>query len=112
MSTPSPTPQSSRARREGRYAAHVLRLSWAGARRAVGVNYRLHDLRHLGATPAANAGASTKEIMRRLDHASPQAALIYQHATEDRDKVIAAALAELAPKAEVVPIGRQQPAAC
>lgn len=94
--------------KKGPLRPHVLQLSWARARRAVGVNYRLHDLRHLGATLAANTGASTKEIMRRLGHASPQAALIYQHATDERDEVIAAALADLAPKAQVVPIGLRQ----
>ena len=45
-----------------------------------------------------NQRCCTKEIMRRLGHASPRAALIYQHATEDRDKAIAAALAELRPQ--------------
>jgi integrase len=50
---------------------------------------RLHDLRHTGATLAAMTGATTKELMARLGHASPRAALIYQHATADRDRVIA-----------------------
>lgn len=40
-----------------------------------------------------------------MGHASPQAALIYQHATADRDRAIADALSELAGKAAaVVPI--------
>lgn len=30
-----------------------------------------------------------KELMRRLGHASPQAALIYPHAAEDRDRAVA-----------------------
>jgi aromatic ring-opening dioxygenase catalytic subunit (LigB family) len=42
--------------------------------------------------------------MARLGHASPAAALRYQHATQDRDDVIARALADLAKPAEVVPI--------
>jgi integrase len=75
---------------------HRLQLHWNRARRAVGVGYHLHDLRHLGATLAAATGASTKEIMARIGHASPAAALRYQHATEDRDRTIAAALSELA----------------
>ena len=57
---------------------------------------RLHDLRHTGATLAAATGASTKELMNRLGHASSEAALRYQHATFDRDAVIAQALSELA----------------
>ena len=35
--------------------------------------------------------------MRRAGHKSPAAATRYQHATEDRDRVLADALAELAP---------------
>ncbi|KQS63930.1 tyrosine-type recombinase/integrase [Modestobacter sp. Leaf380] len=60
---------------------------------AVGLGpVRPHELRHTGATLAAAAGASTKELMRRLGHASPDAALIYQHANDDRDAEIARAL--------------------
>ncbi|MEU4540879.1 tyrosine-type recombinase/integrase [Streptosporangium sp. NPDC023825] len=53
---------------------------------------RFHDLRHVGNTLAAADGASLKELMSRMGHASARAALIYQHASRDRDKVIAAAL--------------------
>ncbi len=49
----------------------------------------IHDLRHAGATLAAQTGATTKKLMARLGHASPTAALIYQHAVQDRDKTIA-----------------------
>lgn len=56
---------------------------------------RFHDLRHTAATLAATTGAITKELMARLGHASPRAALIYQHATDDRDRAIAAALTGL-----------------
>jgi integrase len=52
---------------------------------------RPHELRHTGATLAAATGATTKELMRRLGHSSP-AALLYQHAVEDRDAEIARAL--------------------
>jgi hypothetical protein len=34
--------------------------------------------------------------MARLGHSSPRAALIYQHATRERDKTIADALGKLA----------------
>jgi len=51
-----------------------------------------HDLRHTGNTLAAGTGASTRELMARMGHASPRAALIYQHASAERDKVIAEAL--------------------
>ena len=46
-------------------------------------------LRHLAGTLAAATGASTKELMHRLGHASPRAALRYQHATAERDEAIA-----------------------
>ena len=53
---------------------------------------RPHELRHTGATLAAATGATTKELMRRLGHSSPAAALLYQHAADDRDAEIAQAL--------------------
>jgi integrase len=56
---------------------------------------RFHDLRHLAATLAAISGATTKQLMARLGHSSPHAALIYQHATANRDSAIARALSEL-----------------
>jgi hypothetical protein len=37
-------------------------------------------------------GATLKELMARLGHSSVRAALIYQHATRDRDQAIARAL--------------------
>jgi integrase len=53
---------------------------------------RPHELRHTGATLAASTGATTKELMRRLGHSSPAAALLYQHAADDRDADIARSL--------------------
>jgi hypothetical protein len=43
---------------------------------------------------AAESGASTKELMRRLGQSSPGAALRYQHATDRRDVEIADAVGE------------------
>ena len=78
------------------------RRAWDEARRSTGLpDLHLHDLRHAGNTLAAATGASTKELMARMGHASPRAALIYQHATSDRDQAIAAALSDLAAKAPV-----------
>lgn len=54
----------------------------------------LHDLRHTGNTMAAATGASLRELMERMGHSSSRAALIYQHASRDRDQAIAAALGE------------------
>ena len=56
----------------------------------------LHDLRHSGLTWTAQTGATTAELMRRAGHASPLIAMRYQHATEDRDRSLAAALEDLA----------------
>lgn len=51
--------------------------------------FHFHDLRHTGNTLAAATGASTKELMARMGHSSMRAALIYQHASRDRDQQIA-----------------------
>jgi len=69
-----------------------LYTAWRRALRAVGMeDLHFHDLRHTGATLAAATGATPKELMARLGHASPRAALIYQHATQAGDRAIAAA---------------------
>jgi integrase len=65
---------------------------------------RPHELRHTGATLAAATGATTKELMRRMGHSSPAAALIYQHAVDERDSEIARALDAMLGTASVVPI--------
>jgi hypothetical protein len=41
---------------------------------------------------STRTGATTKELMARLGHASPQAAMIYQHAASDRNRSIAEGL--------------------
>lgn len=55
---------------------------------------RFHDLRHTGATYAAEAGATVAELMARLGHSSPSAAMVYQHSTRERDKALAAKMSE------------------
>ena len=69
---------------------------FAAARRIAGLpdTFRFHDLRHTHMTAAAESGASTKELMRRLGQSSPSAALRYQHATDRRDVAIADAVAD------------------
>jgi integrase len=57
---------------------------------------RFHDLRHTGAVLAAATGATLAELMARLGHSTPSAAMKYQHASADRDRVIADALSRLA----------------
>jgi integrase len=68
-----------------------------------------HDLRHTGATLAAVSGATLRELMSRLGHSTPAAAMIYQHAAADRDKVIAEALSKLA-AGKVTPISQAKSA--
>jgi hypothetical protein len=44
---------------------------------------------------AAATGASLRELMERMGHSTTRAALIYQHATRERDEAIAAAMGEV-----------------
>ena len=82
----------------------TLNRIWQRARKAIGrTDLFYHDLRHSGLTWSAASGASIAELMRRGGHANPTAALRYQHATEDRDRAIADALADLA-AGTVVPL--------
>lgn len=83
----------------------VLHKAWEQTRASIGrPDLRLHDLRHTGLTLAAATGATTAELMHRAGHASATAALRYQHATADRDRVLADALADLSQPADVVPL--------
>jgi len=69
------------------------------AREAAGrPDLRFHDLRHTGAVLAASTGASLADLMARLGHSTAGAAMRYQHAAQDRDRVIAEALSNLATK--------------
>jgi len=83
----------------------TLSKAWSEARATIGrPDLHLHDLRHVGLTLAAATGATTAELMHRAGHSSPAAALRYQHATRDRDRVLADALADLAAPVPVVPL--------
>jgi len=88
-----------------------LSEAWRAALTAAGApdGLRLHDLRHHALTLSARMpGVTTKELMARAGHTSPRAALIYQHATAERDRAIAdhldavIASARRTPKAVVV----------
>ena len=83
---------------EGKHMHHgSLYKVFKNARAAIGrPDLRFHDLRHTGATMAAQAGATMRELMDRLGHSTPQAALIYQHAASDRQAAIAFRLSEMA----------------
>ena len=51
----------------------------------------VHDLRHTANSFVASS-ASVRELMTRMGHASPRAALIYQHASREREREITQAL--------------------
>ena len=71
--------------------------TFARAREVAGrPDLRLHDLRHTAATMAAQTGATLAELMARLGHSTPAAALRYQHMAAGRDAQIARDLSALA----------------
>jgi integrase len=73
-----------------------LHAMFARARASIGRDdLTWHDLRHTGATLAYRAGASVKDVQRRLGHTTARAAMIYAHAADDSDRLIAVALGEL-----------------
>ena len=80
----------------GHMALSSLYKVWYPARKAAGRDdLRWHDLRHTGAVLAASTGATLAELMGRLGHSTPGAAMRYQHAAKDRDSEIAKALSKL-----------------
>jgi integrase len=81
----------------GHLQPSTLMRHWYKARVKANRNdLRWHDLRHSGAVLAAATGASLAELMARLGHSTPQAAMRYQHAAQGRDREIAALLSKLA----------------
>ena len=71
--------------RGGLVTKRVWTPVWDTARAATNVGCTFHDLRHFAGTLNAAAGATTKEAMARMGHASPDAALRYQHVVQGRD---------------------------
>jgi integrase len=77
--------------------SNFRRRVWLPALAAAGLpEIHFHDLRHTGNVLAASAGASLKELMARMGHASTRAALLYLHDTDDRQRAIATAVSDLA----------------
>jgi len=71
----------------------VLWRVWDTARTQIGrPDLRLRDLRATAATMAARQGATIAELMARLGHTTPAAAMRYQAAMRDADARIASAL--------------------
>lgn len=80
-----------------RLAAGTVSKPFKAAVRAVGKPaVRIHDLRHVGAVLAAQSGATTRELMGRLGHTTPEMSMRYQHIAEGRDAEIARRLSKLA----------------
>ncbi|OBJ74373.1 site-specific integrase [Mycobacterium sp. 1274756.6] len=85
------------AQHGGHLAPASLYRQFYKARSAAGRDdLRFHDLRHSGAVLAASTGATLAELMARLGHSTPQAAMRYQHAARGRDREIAALLSKIA----------------
>ena len=83
------------ARGGGYLAPSSLYRVFTPAREAAGrPDLRFHDLRHTGLTFAAQAGATTRELMARGGHSTSSASLLYQHAADERDAEIARKLSE------------------
>lgn len=73
------------------------RRVWIKTTRAIGLHeVHFHDLRHTGNQFAADAGAGLRELMDRMGHGSTRAALIYLHATSQRQRAIADAVGAMA----------------
>ncbi|GAA1015642.1 putative prophage phiRv2 integrase [Acrocarpospora pleiomorpha] len=69
---------------------------WARALKKANLpDIHIHDLRHTGNSLAALTGATLKELMDRMGHASTKAAIIYLHGSKDRDRKIADALGQI-----------------
>lgn len=67
------------------------------AKKAAGrEDLKWHDLRHTGATMAAQVGATRAELQARLGRSTSVAAQLYQHAAKDRDRQLAERLSALA----------------
>lgn len=74
-----------------------LTQAFSRARDRVGMEgFRFHDLRHTGQTLAASTGATLADLMKRLGHSSPAAAMRYLHTVNGRDEAIAEALSAIA----------------
>jgi integrase len=80
----------------GRLRRSTFRRTWTKARTELGLpDLHFHDLRHTGNNMAASQGASLRELMERMGHSSTRAALIYLHATKERDEAIAAGMGKV-----------------
>jgi len=86
------TSPAGRPLRRGNFRRRV----WVKAAEVAGIpEAHFHDLRHTGNNLTAQAGANLRELMERMGHSSPRAALIYLHATSERQRALADTLGTL-----------------
>jgi len=80
--------------RDGNFRCRV----WLPTLKAAGLPpaTHFHDLRHTGNHFASAAGASLRDLMDCMGHASTRAALIYQHSTAERQRQVADAVDAIA----------------
>lgn len=75
-------------------AHHSVSQAWKYARLKAGLpQFRFHDLRHGSATEYSRNGATLRDVMKRLGHKTVNAAMVYQHASDERDAEIVARMA-------------------
>ena len=67
-------------------------VSSAVAKSTLRRGFSFHALRHSGLTWAGRAGATVAELQNRAGHTTPTIVARYQHATDERDAAIAAAM--------------------
>jgi integrase len=73
------------------------RRVWLAALESAGLPaIHFHDLRHTGNHLSAAAGATLRELMERMGHSTTRAALIYLHATDERQRAVADAVDAMA----------------
>ena len=75
--------------RHGNFCRRVLLAALESAELPV---IHFHGLRHTRNHLSAEAGATMRELMERMGHSTTRAALIYLHATEERQRAVADAV--------------------
>ncbi len=94
---PEPGDLLFRGSRGGHISPSTFYAAFFPARAAADrADLRFHDLRHTQAVLLAQNGATLADLMSRLGHSTPQAAMRYQHAVEQRDRMLAERLSETA----------------
>jgi integrase len=76
----------------GPFRRQTLRRAFRRAKTEVGLpeHFTVHDMRHTAHTLYAVAGATTREAMAHMGQSTADAALRYQHATQERARIVAA----------------------